>query len=200
MSMSRTARITRTTRETDIEIAIDLDGAGHTEVATGLPFFDHMLDQIGRHGGFDLTVKATGDLQVDGHHTVEDVGIALGEAFRDALGDKAGITRFASGLFPLDEALIEVAVDLSGRSFVAWDVPFGEVLPLGDPPFNPEMAGHFWQSFATSAGMTLHVAKRTGVNTHHVVEAAFKGTARCLRAAARVEGDGRGVPSTKGVL
>ena len=105
-----------------------------------------MLDQLGRHGGFDLTVKAEGDLHVDGHHTVEDTGIVLGEAFREALGDKAGVARFASGLFPLDEALVEVALDLSGRPFCVWDVPFGEVLPLGDPPFNPEMAGHFWQS------------------------------------------------------
>jgi len=198
--MTRTATTHRTTKETDVEIELDLDGGGRTEVSTGLPFFDHMLDQIGRHGGFDLTVKATGDLNVDGHHTIEDVGIALGEAFREALGDKADVTRFASGLFPLDEALIEVAVDLSGRPYLAWGVPFGEVLPLGDPPFNPEMAGHFWQSFATSAGITLHVYKRAGANTHHVVEAAFKGTARCLRAAVRVEGDGRLVPSTKGVL
>jgi imidazoleglycerol-phosphate dehydratase len=198
--MSRTATTHRTTRETAVDIAIDLDGGGRVEVSTGLPFFDHMLDQIGRHGGFDLTVKATGDLDVDGHHTVEDVGLALGGVFREALGDKAGITRFASGLFPLDEALLEVALDLSGRPFVVWDVPFGEVLPLGDPPFNPEMAGHFWQSFATSAGITLHVSKRAGANTHHVIEAAFKGTARCLRAAVRVEGDVASVPSTKGVL
>ena len=128
------------------------------------------------------TVEAEGDLHVDGHHTVEDTGIILGEAFREALGDKAGVARFASGLFPLDEALVEVALDLSGRPFVVWDVPFGEVLPLGDPPFNPEMAGHFWQSFATAAGITLHVRKRAGENTHHVVEASFKGVARCLRA------------------
>jgi imidazoleglycerol-phosphate dehydratase len=200
--MTRSATTHRATRETDVQIELDLDGAGRTEISTGLPFFDHMLDQVGRHGGFDLTVKATGDLHVDGHHTVEDVGLALGQAFGEALGDKAGITRFASGLFPLDEALLEVAVDLSGRPFVTWDVPFGEVLPLGDPPFNPEMAGHFWQSFATAAGITLHVSKRAGVNTHHVVEAAFKGTARCLRAAVRIEGDGSSasVPSTKGVL
>jgi imidazoleglycerol-phosphate dehydratase len=197
--MSRSATTRRTTRETDIEVELELDGAGRTKISTGLPFFDHMLDQLGRHGGFDLTVKASGDLDVDGHHTVEDVGLALGQVFREALGDKAGITRFASGLFPLDEALLEVALDVSGRPFVVWDVPFGEVLPLGDPPFNPEMAGHFWQSFAVSAGITLHVSKRAGDNTHHVVEAAFKGTARCLRVAVRVEGDGS-VPSTKGVL
>jgi imidazoleglycerol-phosphate dehydratase len=196
--MARIATRKRETKETSVLVDIDLDGAGRAEVSTGLPFFDHMLDQIGRHGGFDLKVLATGDLDVDGHHTVEDVGILLGETFAQALGDKAGVARFASGLFPLDEALIEVALDLSGRPFVVWDVPFGEVLPLGSPPFNPEMAGHFWQSFATAAGITLHVRKRAGENTHHVVEASFKGVARCLRAAVRVDGDS--VPSTKGTL
>lgn len=195
--MSRTSTRSRTTKETSIEVALDLDG-GDVSVSTGLPFFDHMLDQLGRHGGVGLTLKAEGDLHVDGHHTVEDTGIILGEAVSEALGDRAGVARFASGLFPLDEALVEVALDLSGRPFVVWDVPFGEVLPLGDPPFNPEMAGHFWQSFATSAGITLHVRKRSGENTHHVVEAAFKGVSRCLRAAVRVEGTG--VPSTKGIL
>jgi imidazoleglycerol-phosphate dehydratase len=157
-----------------------------------------MLDQLGRHGGFDLVVEATGDLQVDGHHTVEDVAITVGECFRAALGDKAGIRRFASGLYPLDEALVEVALDLSGRPFCAYDVPFGEVLPLGDPPFNPEMAEHFWQSFANAAGITLHVRLREGRNTHHIVEATFKGVARSLRDAVRIEGGG--VPSTKGAL
>ncbi len=198
--MSRTARRQRTTRETAVVIEIDLDGPTSTvKASTGLPFFDHMLDQIGRHGGFDLTVEATGDLHIDGHHTVEDVGILFGETFAAALGDKSGVRRFASGMFPLDEALIEVALDLSGRPFVLWDVPFGEVLPLGDPPFNPEMAGHFWGSFATSAGITLHVTKKTGTNTHHVVEAAFKGVSRSLRHAVRLDG-GAGVPSTKGTL
>jgi imidazoleglycerol-phosphate dehydratase len=197
--MTRSARRSRTTKETTIEILLDVDGpTGSVSTSTGLPFFDHMLDQIGRHGGFDLTIKAEGDLHVDGHHTVEDVGILLGETFREALGDKAGVRRFASGLYPLDEALVEVALDLSGRPFVVYDVPFGEVLPLGNPPFNPEMAEHFWQSFATSAGMTLHVTKRAGRNTHHVVEACFKGVSRCLRDAVRVEGTG--VPSTKGSL
>jgi len=189
----------RTTRETSISISLDIDGpTGSVSASTGLPFFDHMLDQIGRHGGFDLAIDATGDIEVDGHHTVEDVGILLGETFREALGDKAGVRRFASGLFPLDEALIEVAVDLSGRPWVSYDVPFGEVLPLGDPPFNPEMAEHFWQSFATSAGITLHVTRKAGTNTHHVVEATFKGVARCLRDAVRVEGTA--IPSTKGTL
>jgi imidazoleglycerol-phosphate dehydratase len=179
-------------------VAIDLDGSGRIEVATGLPFFDHMLEQVGRHGGFDLRVQATGDLEVDAHHTVEDVGITLGEAFAAALGDKAGVRRFASGLFPLDEAVAEVALDLSGRPFVVYDVPFGEVIPLGTPPFDPQLAAHFWQSFATAASLTLHVRLRAGENTHHIVEACFKGVARCLRDAVRVEGTE--VPSTKGVL
>jgi imidazoleglycerol-phosphate dehydratase len=197
--MTRSATKERTTKETSISVRIDLDGpTGEVQAATGLPFFDHMLDQLGRHGGFDLTVQATGDLQVDSHHTVEDVAIAVGECFKEALGDKAGIRRFASGLFPLDEALVEVALDLSGRPFTAYEVPFGEVLPLGDPPFNPEMAEHFWQSFATAAGITLHVRLREGRNTHHIVEATFKGVARCLRDAVRVEGGG--IPSTKGVI
>jgi imidazoleglycerol-phosphate dehydratase len=196
---SRTATRSRTTKETSVSVRVHLDGPeGKVHAATGLPFFDHMLDQLGRHGGFDLSVEATGDLHVDGHHTVEDVAIVLGEAFREALGDKAGVRRFASGSFPLDEALIEVALDLSGRPFVAYDVPFGAVLPLGDPPFNPEMAEHFWQSFATSAHMTLHVTRKAGRNTHHLIEASFKGVARCLRDAVRVEGTG--VPSTKGAL
>ena len=196
---ARAASRERTTKETSIRISLDVDGpTGTVHASTGLPFFDHMLDQIGRHGGFDLSIDAKGDIEVDGHHTVEDVGILLGETFREALGDKAGVRRFASGLFPLDEALIEVAVDLSGRPWVAYDVPFGEVLPLGDPPFNPEMAEHFWQSFATAAGITLHVNWRAGTNTHHVVEATFKGVARCLRDAVRVEGSA--IPSTKGTL
>jgi len=188
----------RETKETAVLVDLVLDGSGTAEVSTGLPFFDHMLDQLARHGGFDLKVLATGDLQVDGHHTVEDVGITLGEAFSEAVGDKAGVARFGSGLFPLDEALVEVALDLSGRPFFVWHLPFGEVLPLGDPPFNPEMAGHFWQSFATAANITLHVRKRSGENTHHLIEACFKGVARCLRTAVRVEG--HGVPSTKGSL
>ena len=197
--MPRSASRQRTTRETSVSVSLDLDGTeGKVHAATGLPFFDHMLDQLGRHGGFDLVVEAQGDLHVDGHHTVEDTAIVVGECFRDALGDKAGVRRFASGAFPLDEALVEVALDLSGRPFVVYDVPLGPVLALGDPPFNPEMAEHFWQSFATAAGITLHVRLRSGRNTHHIVEAGFKGVARCLRDAVRVEGGG--IPSTKGTL
>lgn len=196
---ARSASKSRVTKETNITVAINLDGdAGEINVTTGLPFFDHMLDQIGRHGGFGLTVVATGDLHVDGHHTVEDTGILLGEVFREALGDKVGVRRFASGLYPLDEALIQVALDLSGRPFTAIDLGIGTVLPLGDPPFNPEMAEHFFQSFATAAGITLHINKLAGVNTHHIIEAAFKGVSRCLRDAVRVESSD--VPSTKGTL
>ena len=197
--MTRSASKERTTKETSITVRLDVDGpTGTVSASTGLPFFDHMLDQLGRHGGFDLDVQATGDLQVDGPHTVEDVGITVGEVFREALGDKAGIRRFASGLYPLDEALVEVALDLSGRPYVVWEVELPECLPLGDPPFNPEMAEHFWQSFATAAGITLHVRLREGRNTHHIVEASFKGVSRCLRDAVRVEGSA--VPSTKGTL
>jgi imidazoleglycerol-phosphate dehydratase len=196
--MNRTASVERTTKETSISCRVDVDGAGKADVSTGLPFYDHMLDQLARHGSFDLTVKAVGDLQVDGHHTVEDVAIVLGEAFRTALGDKRGVRRFASGLYPLDEALVEVALDLSGRPFAAIDLPFGEVLGLGMPPFNPEMAEHFYVSFATAAGITLHVTRKAGRNTHHIIEASFKGLARCLRDAVRQEGDA--VPSTKGSL
>lgn len=197
--MNRTARRSRTTAETSIEIEIDLDGTGRTEVTTGIPFYDHMLDQLGRHGGFDLTVRASGDLHIDTHHTVEDVAIVLGETFRDALGDKAGIRRFASGRYPLDEALVDVALDLSGRPFVFWDVEMPESLPLGDPAFDPQLAEHAVSSFATAAAMTLHVELVRGRNVHHIVEATFKGLARSLRDAVRVDAPG-GVPSTKGVL
>ena len=196
--MSRVATRHRATKESDVAVTIDLDGTGRTEVSTGLPFYDHMLDQLGRHGGFDLTVKATGDLHVDSHHTVEDTAIVLGEAFREALGDKAGVRRFASGRFPLDEALVDVALDLSGRPFVVWEVELPEAIPLGSPPFDPSLAEHAVASFATAAAITLHVTLVRGRNVHHIVEATFKGLARCLRDAVRV--DGGGVPSTKGVL
>ncbi len=197
--MSRTAQRHRSTKETKIEITIDLDGTGRTEVSTGIPFYDHMLDQLGRHGGFDLTVRAEGDLHIDTHHTVEDVAIALGEAFREALGDKAGIRRFASGRYPLDEALVDIALDLSGRAHVEWIVPMPEVLPLGNPPFDPQLAEHAVSSFANAAAMTLHVELVRGRNVHHIVEATFKGLARSLRDAVRID-RADGVPSTKGVL
>ncbi|MFM8554309.1 MAG: imidazoleglycerol-phosphate dehydratase HisB [Acidimicrobiales bacterium] len=196
--MSRTAQRSRNTKETRIEVSVDLDGSGTSRVSTGIPFYDHMLDQLARHGGFDLVVQAEGDLHIDTHHTVEDVAIAVGEAIRDALGDKAGVRRFASGSFPLDEALVEIALDLSGRPFVAWDVPLPECLPLGNPAFDPSLAEHAVSSLATSAGITLHVNLKAGRNVHHIIEATFKGLARCLRDAVRVESTG--VPSTKGTL
>jgi imidazoleglycerol-phosphate dehydratase len=195
----RIASRSRSTKETSIEVAVNIDGSGTTDVSTGLPFFDHMVSQLGKHGGFDLTVKATGDLEVDAHHTVEDVGITLGEVVREALGDKAGIRRFASINLPLDEALVEAALDLSGRPFLTYDVEFpADALPLGNPPFDPQLAEEFWRAFVTSAAMTLHVRLKTGKNTHHIVEASFKGVARALRDAVRQEGSG--VPSTKGTL
>ncbi|HSB85183.1 MAG TPA: imidazoleglycerol-phosphate dehydratase HisB [Ilumatobacteraceae bacterium] len=196
--MSRVANVARSTKETSVEVSIDLDGSGATKVSTGIPFYDHMLDQLGKHAGFDLAVKAEGDLHIDTHHTVEDVAISIGQAFAEALGDKAGIRRFASGLFPLDEALVEIAVDLSGRPFVAWAVELPECLPLGNPAFDPQLAEHAVASFATAADITLHVTLRCGRNVHHIIEAVFKGLARCLRDAVRVEG--RQVPSTKGML
>ena len=196
--MARTARITRTTKETSIEVSVDLDGTGTSEVSTGIPFYDHMLDQLARHGGFDLVVKAEGDLHIDTHHTVEDVAITVGEAIREALGDKAGVRRFASGSYPLDEALVDVALDLSGRPFVEWNVDLPECLPLGSPAFDPSLAEHAVSSLATSAAITLHVNLRAGRNVHHIIEATFKGLARCLRDAVRVESGS--VPSTKGVL
>ncbi len=199
--MSRSATRSRATKETSIEISVELDGAGEAEVHTGLPFFDHMVAQLAKHGGFDLTVKADGDLAVDAHHTVEDVGIALGECVRQALGDKAGVRRFASIDLPLDEALLSVALDLSGRPFLVYDVDpgaGGEAFPLGSPPFDPQLAEEFWRAFATAAGITLHIRMISGRNTHHILEASFKGVARALRDAVRV--DGSGVPSTKGTL
>ena len=189
----------RRTKETVIEVSLGLDGIGTGAVSTGLPFFDHMLSQLGRHAGLDLNVAAHGDLEVDAHHTVEDVGIVLGEAFAEALGDKSGIRRFASIALPLDEALVDVALDLSGRPYLAYVVPFSpDVTALGSPPFDPQLAEEFWRAFVTAAGVTLHIRMVTGKNTHHILEASFKAVARCLRDAVRVDGDG--VPSTKGSL
>ena len=197
MAGTRVATRSRVTKETSIEIRLDLDGSGETAVATGVPFFDHMISQLGRHAGFDLDLKASGDLDVDTHHTVEDVGIALGECLREALGDKAGVRRFASISVPLDEALIEVALDLSGRPFLLYEVePGGEA--LGTPPFDPQLAEEFWRAFVTCAAITLHLRMRSGKNNHHILEATFKGVARALRDAVRIEGGG--VPSTKGQL
>jgi imidazoleglycerol-phosphate dehydratase len=191
----------RSTKETSISVRLAVDGEGDVSVATGLPFFDHMLAQLGKHAGFDLSLKATGDLEVDAHHTVEDAGILLGEAFKEALGDKAGVRRFASIDVPLDEALVSVAVDLSGRPFLVYEIDPGggaEAYPIGSPPFDPQLAEEFWRAFVTAAGITLHVRMISGRNTHHILEASFKGVARALRDAVRVEGGD--VPSTKGKL
>lgn len=194
----RTATRTRATKETDIEIELSVDGTGRTECSTGLPFFDHMLDQLGRHGGMDLVVRASGDIEVDAHHTVEDTGILLGAALSEALGDRSGVRRFASIRVPLDEAVVEAVLDLSGRPFVHYGIePPGEKI-LGDPPFDPQLMEEFWRALAGSAGLTLHLELVRGRNTHHIIEASVKATARALRDAVRVEGEG--VPSTKGVL
>jgi imidazoleglycerol-phosphate dehydratase len=196
--VSRTSTVDRVTSETTIHLELDLDGNGSVEAETGLPFFDHMLSQLGRHGGLDLTVRAEGDLEIDAHHTVEDVGLALGQALKEALGDKAGVRRFASVAVPLDEALVEAALDLSGRPFLVYEIdPPGEKI-LGDPPFDPQLAEEFWRAVSTAAALTLHLHLVRGKNTHHVIEASFKATARALRDAVRIEGSG--VPSTKGVL
>jgi imidazoleglycerol-phosphate dehydratase len=196
---ARVGRVHRATKESDVEVVLDLDGTGSCEVSTGLPFFDHTLSQLGRHGGFDLVVKATGDLEVDAHHTVEDTGLSLGKAFADALGDKIGIQRFASIALPLDEALVDVALDCSGRPYLRYDVELGdERSPLGTPGFDPQLAEEFFRAFVMESAITLHLALRYGKNTHHILEASFKGTARALRAAVRVES--ASLPSTKGVL
>lgn len=191
----------RSTKETSIRLRLSLDGSGEVSVDTGLSFFDHMVSQLGKHAGFDLQLEAKGDLHVDAHHTVEDTGILLGEALKDALGDKAGVRRFASIDVPLDEALISVALDLSGRPYLLYDVDpgaGGDAHPIGDPPFDPQLAEEFWRALVTSAGLTLHLRMLSGKNAHHILEASFKGVARALRDAVRVEGGG--VPSTKGTL
>ena len=195
----RRAERSRRTKETAVTVTVSLDGSGTAAADSGLPFFDHMLSQLGRHGGFDLQVQAAGDLHVDAHHTVEDVGIVLGEALAGALGDKAGVRRFASIALPLDEALVEVALDLSGRPYLAYAVELPpDAAPLGSPGFDPQLAEEFWRAFVTAAGITLHIRLVTGKNVHHMLEASFKAVARCLRDAVRVEGSA--VPSTKGVL
>jgi imidazoleglycerol-phosphate dehydratase len=191
----------RSTKETSINVTLLVDGDGTVSVSTGLPFFDHMVSQLGKHAGFDLSVQAQGDIQVDAHHTVEDVGILLGEVLCEALGDKEGVRRFASVDVPLDEALISVALDLSGRPYLLYQIDpgaGGEAFPIGTPPFDPQLAEEFWRAFVTAAGITLHVRMISGRNSHHILEASFKGVARALRDAVRIEGGG--VPSTKGSL
>jgi imidazoleglycerol-phosphate dehydratase len=193
--MARSSQQHRVTKETTVDLELEIDGGGSATASTGIPFFDHMLEQLGKHGGFDLRIEATGDLEVDLHHTVEDVGIVLGTAFKQSVGDKAGVRRFASALVPLDEALVQVALDLSGRPFLVYEVdPVAEWIGT----FDPQLMEEFWRAFANAAGITLHVRSLTGRNGHHVIEASFKGVARSLRDAVKIEGSG--VPSTKGSL
>ena len=195
---SRVGTVQRNTAETQIDIALDLDGSGQNDISTGLPFFDHMVAQLAKHARFDLQLRTVGDLEVDAHHTVEDTGIALGEAMRQAWGDKAGVRRFASYVVPLDEAAVEVVLDLSGRPFLHYDIePPGEKI-LGDPPFDPQLCEEFWRGLVMSAGITLHLVMLRGRNTHHIIEASFKGAARAFYDAIRVADDV--LPSTKGVL
>ncbi|HET7236089.1 MAG TPA: imidazoleglycerol-phosphate dehydratase HisB [Actinomycetota bacterium] len=193
--MTRTSTVERTTKETRIRVELSLDGAGTASADTGLPFFDHMLQQLGTHAGFDLALIAEGDLEVDAHHTVEDVGLALGQALREALGDKRGIRRFASITVPLDEAAVEVALDLSGRPFVVHEV---DVPAETIGTYDTGLTEDFVRAFATAAEITLHVRLKAGRSPHHIVEAEFKGLAKCLQDAVRVIGSD--VPSTKGTL
>lgn len=194
----RSSTITRKTAETDITVTVNLDGTGQYDMATGVGFFDHMLDQLARHSLIDMTIRATGDLHIDDHHTVEDVGIALGQALAQALGDKKGIRRYGSCLLPMDDALIRSALDLSARPFLIWNVDL-PTAKIGT--FDTELVREFFQALATHGGITLHVDQLHGFNSHHIAEAAFKSVARALREA--VETDPRkadAIPSTKGAL
>jgi imidazoleglycerol-phosphate dehydratase len=195
--MGRSAKLERTTGETSTSVTLDLDGSGSTDVTTGVPFFDHMLDALGRHALLDLTVKATGDLDVDAHHTVEDTGILFGKAIAAALGDKAGIRRFGSASVPLDEALVLAAVDVSGRGSLTYEVEVPiEIIGTFDTTLSKE----FFTALASNAGITVHLHEVAGESAHHIVEAAFKAFARALREAVELDPRVSGVPSTKGVL
>jgi len=196
--MARTVRLARKTLETDITLTLSLDGSGKADIATGIGFLDHMLTALARHALLDLTLRATGDLHIDFHHTTEDVGIVLGQAVVQALGERRGITRFGQALVPMDEALAEVAIDLSGRPFLAWDVTFAQP-KIGE--MDTELFEEFFRAFAFNALLTLHVTRRAGQNAHHVAEACFKATARALRMAVTLDPRiGDAVPSTKGAL
>jgi imidazoleglycerol-phosphate dehydratase len=198
MTGHRTARVERITKETQVLVELDLDGTGVTEAQTGVPFFDHMLAQLGKHGCIDLTVRARGDTEIDAHHTVEDTALTLGQALREALGDKAGICRFGDALVPLDETLARAAVDLSGRPYAVHTEP--ESMPPTIGSYDTTLTRHFFESLAMTAGICVHLAVLAGRNPHHIVEAQFKAFARALRAAAAPDPRAGGIPSTKGVL
>src|ERR1700728_4862163 len=193
VNRERKARVERLTHETQILVELDLDGIGVVEVGTGVPFFDHMLAQLGKHGGLDLTVRAKGDTEIDAHHTVEDTAIALGQALKEALGDKSGIARFGDALIPLDETLVQAAVDLSGRPYVVHEEPATMSPVIGT--YDTTLTRHIWESLAHSAGICLHVHVLYGRNPHHIVEAQFKAVARALRAAAARDPRSGGVPA-----
>jgi imidazoleglycerol-phosphate dehydratase len=195
--VSRFARVQRTTKESDVLVELELDGTGDASVETGVPFFDHMLAQLGKHGGLDLTVRTVGDLQVDAHHTLEDTSLALGQALREALGDKAGLRRYGDALIPLDEALVQVAVDLSGRPYLVHTEP--ELVELIGS-YDTTLTRHIFESIVAEARITLHVRVLEGRNAHHIVESQFKAFARALRDAVTVDPRVIGVPSTKGSL
>jgi imidazoleglycerol-phosphate dehydratase len=195
--MGRTAKVSRKTKESDITVELEIDGAGQASIQTGMPFFNHMLDSFSRHGFFDIQIAAKGDLEVDFHHTVEDVGLALGQAFKDALGDKHGIRRFGEASCPLDEALAEVVVDLSGRPYLYYNV---KIRPGRVGDFDTDLPHEFYAAFANQLGMNLHIDVPRGENPHHIIEACFKAFARAMDAATQVDPRVQGVLSTKGSL
>lgn len=195
--MSRKGRVARTTKESDVLVEINLDGTGEVTVDTGVPFYDHMLSQLGKHGAFDLNVKTKGDISVDEHHTIEDTALALGTAFKEALGDKSGIRRYGDATLPLDEVLVRAAVDLSGRPYLVHSET--EIAPMIGS-YDTTLTKHIWESFVNSADITLHIKVLEGRNAHHVVEAQFKAVARALRDAVSLDAKSVGIPSTKGVL
>ena len=195
--MSRTARIERATKESDVLVELDLDGTGRSEITTGVPFFDHMLDQVARHGGLDLTVRTRGDLEVDAHHTVEDTSLAFGQALREALGDKAGVQRYGNAMIPLDEALAVCVIDLSGRPYLVHEEP--ELVELIGT-YDTTLTRHIFESIVATANVTLHMRVQSGRNAHHIVEAQFKAFARALRQAIAIDPSVSGIPSTKGTL
>jgi imidazoleglycerol-phosphate dehydratase len=195
--MGRTARIERVTKESSVVLELDLDGKGEVEVETGVPFFDHMMSQLGKHGGFDLKIKTVGDTHIDSHHTVEDTAIAFGQALKQALGDKVGISRFGDAMVPLDEACAQVVVDVSGRPYLVHEEP--ELIELIGS-YDTTLTRHIWESITSAAQIALHVRVLSGRNAHHIVECQFKAVARALRSAVALDARVHGVPSTKGVL